>query len=102
MHSLQLGRVDEALSALADLAVLGDAPPDTHLYNLVLGAATKSGPPRAALTVYHRCAWRAPGSPAASSPGMGTTCMCKGFQIAPVDPCLMRRCVGEEVPDPSC
>ena len=50
----QLGRVDEALSALADLNALGDEPPDTHLYNLVLGAATKVGPPRAALTVYHR------------------------------------------------
>jgi len=52
---VKLGRVSDALSALADLHTLGD-PPDTHLYNLVLVAATKMGPPRFALTVYHRCA----------------------------------------------
>lgn len=51
---VKLGRVNDALSALADLHALGE-PPDTHLYNLVLVAATKMGPPRFALTVYHRC-----------------------------------------------
>ena len=51
---VKLGRVPDALSALADLHALGE-PPDTHLYNLVLVAATKMGPPRFALTVYHRC-----------------------------------------------
>lgn len=52
---VKLGRVSDALSALADLHTLGE-PPDTHLYNLVLVAATKMGPPRFALTVYHRYA----------------------------------------------
>lgn len=33
-----------------------DFPPDTQLYNLTLVAATKSGPPRAALEVYQQCA----------------------------------------------
>lgn len=51
---VKLGRVPEALSALGDLHALGEAP-DTHLYNLVLVAGTKMGPPRFALTVYHRC-----------------------------------------------
>ena len=50
----QLGRVDDALSALAELHAASDEAPDTHLYNLVLGAATKLVPPRAALQVYHR------------------------------------------------
>lgn len=51
---VKLGRVNDALSALADLHAFGE-PPDIHLYNLVLVAATKMGPPRFALTVYHRC-----------------------------------------------
>lgn len=53
---VKLGRVSDALSALGDLHALGD-PADTHLYNLVLVAATKVGPPRFVLTVYHRCAF---------------------------------------------
>lgn len=51
---LKLGRVSDALAALGELHAIGE-PPDTHLYNLVLVAATKLGPPRFALTVYHRC-----------------------------------------------
>ena len=52
---VKLGRVSNALSALGELNSIGE-PPDTHLYNLVLVAATKHGPPRFALTVYHRFA----------------------------------------------
>ena len=51
---IKLGRVSDALAALGELHAIG-GPPDTHLYNLVLVAATKLGPPRFALTVYHRC-----------------------------------------------
>ena len=51
---VKLGRVSDALAALGELHAIGD-PPDTHLYNLVLVAATKLGQPRFALTVYHRC-----------------------------------------------
>ena len=51
---VKLGRVSDALAALGELHAIGE-PPDTHLYNLVLVAATKLGPPRFALTVYHRC-----------------------------------------------
>jgi pentatricopeptide repeat protein len=54
---VKLGRVSDALAALAELHKLGEAP-DTHLYNLVLVAATKAGPPRFVLTVYHRWAPR--------------------------------------------
>lgn len=51
---IKLGRVSDALASLGELHAIGE-PPDTHLYNLVLVAATKLGPPRFALTVYHRC-----------------------------------------------
>ena len=51
---VKLGRVSDALAALGELHAIGE-PPDTHLYNLVLVAATKLGQPRFALTVYHRC-----------------------------------------------
>ncbi len=83
MGAAQLGRVDEALSALADLNALGEEPPDTHLYNLVLGAATKAGPPRAALTVYHRRA----SPPLSLSPGV---------------PSQMRWQIFSQLPSPAC
>ena len=50
---IKLGCVCNALAALGELHAIGN-PPDTHLYNLVLVAATKLGPPCFALTVYHR------------------------------------------------
>ena len=53
----QAGRVKDALAVLGDMRG-ADIPPDTQLYNLTLVAATKSGPPRAALEVYQQCAPR--------------------------------------------
>ena len=50
---IKLGRVNNALAALGELHAFQD-PAETHLYNLVLVAATKIGPPGFALTVYLR------------------------------------------------
>ena len=50
---IKLGRVSDALAALGELHAIQE-PADTHLYNLVLVAATKLCPPGFALTVYHR------------------------------------------------
>ena len=51
---IRLGRVSNVLAALGEQHAVGE-PPDTHLYNLVLIAATKLGPPHLVLTMYHRC-----------------------------------------------
>ena len=63
----QAGRVKDALAVLSDMRG-ADIPPDTQLYNLTLVAATKSGPPRAALEVYQQCAPRPPAEALARGP----------------------------------